>query len=75
MTLLSFKKINKESISTEINIKSIESKIKDEIKSTEEKFHSTKPRNYLTSLFRINNGSGIPSENYINSIKKNFNKY
>lgn len=75
MNFLPFKKINKESISTENNIKSIISKIKDEIESAKVKFYNTKPRNYLTSLIRVNMGSGIPIENYINDIKKIFNKY
>ena len=68
-------KINKKLISNENKIKSIESKIKDEIKSAKEKFNSTNSRNYIKSLIRINNGRGIPSENYINDIKKIFNKY
>ena len=74
MSLFS-KKINKESISTENNIKSIKLTIKDEIKSAKEKFDSTKSRNYLKTLFRTNNGRGIRIENYIYDIKKIFNKY
>jgi hypothetical protein len=75
MNFLSFKKINKESITTENNIKNIKSKIINEIENAQEKFLSTKPRNYIASLYRFNNGKGIPIENYIKDIKKIFNKY
>ena len=75
LSRLGLVKINKESISTENNRKSIRTKIIDEIKSAKEKFNSTNSRNYIKSLIRINNGRGIPSENYINDIKKIFDKY